>query len=74
MRRLIPTLCLLLTACGPDLDYGQCLQSHVRQGWMQLIPITNGKTTSFMYVWHDDEDVCDQWEYPEGRPMQKEAT
>lgn len=60
--------CLLLAGCGPELDYGQCLQSHTRPASIKILPMPDGKGgIKFMYIPKPEEEVCDQWEYPEGR-------
>lgn len=64
---------LALASCG--LDRGRCLQSH-RERYTWLMPIQVGSTPCgngcsvplYTYIPMEDEhDVCDRWEFPEGR-------
>ena len=69
MRYLL-LLPLILTGC--NVDRGKCLASHTQPAWIQLIPMTNcvnnSCTTTLMPIVHPKQEVCDKWEFPEGRP------
>lgn len=59
--------------CKPDR--GRCLRSHDekrhRAGWVQMVPI-GVKPIHMIPVRHPPrewtETVCDQWEFPNGKP------
>lgn len=73
MTRLAIVLLAVVASCA-QIDRGRCLRSHTRPGFFLLMPITNCNrgscTTTFIPIWQPPAEVCDQWEFPEGRPKQ----
>ena len=81
MFAIVILLALLLNGCM--VDRGQCLASHhehedgytsyeyAPNGFGMSGGIAMGGTGSYRLVYHPDRDwdVCDAWEFPEGRPQ-----
>lgn len=64
-------LFVALSACT-EIDRGKCFETKVvhHGSWVQLMPVYNGQTTTFIPIVHParDEIVCVRWEYPDGKP------
>lgn len=76
MRKLILALALIPAAAG-CVDRGACLASHTEHtdGYSTVVttPVfgPNGTVSYAMipqYIPESDNDVCDRWEFPDGRP------
>lgn len=68
MIRVGMVLCLVLCGC---VDHGKCLQSHT-ETWFQplYMPMCDSKgycTQQLIGMQPMEYEVCDQWEYPNGR-------
>ncbi len=59
-------LLLILSACSTDR--GRCLRSHT-ETHIRTNPVFTGGTVTMETV-PETITVCDQWEYPDGKPAQ----
>lgn len=68
--------CVLLVGCSVEFEYqvdhGQCLAAHNDVTLIpQYMPICDSKgicTMQFSHFLPITTEVCDRWEFPEGRP------
>ena len=58
---LMLALTMALSACS-SVDRGRCLEDHMQ---VVMVPMIIGKNT---IMTSRMQNVCDRWEYPEGRP------
>lgn len=65
---------VIVFALAGCVDRGECLMSHSEQQWYQPPPIYIQSGSAMIPVmqpgYYIDVQVCDQWQYPNGRPKQ----
>ena len=67
---IIALITLLVVGVGvaiattPQIDRGRCFSSHTEQGAPIYVKMGN-----MMYPMPTTNTVCDEWEYPNGKPL-----
>lgn len=63
---------MLLAALSGCVDRGQCLHAHYEEsGYWNYIYGTNMQLMGMYWV-DTSGNVCDRWEFPDGKPKSKE--